>query len=764
MKFLRKKLLFSLFLLINFSFIYSQNNINIKTKEDIEIEKIKNEIKILENKLKIVNEEKKEKKDKKLKIGLSLSGGGAKGYAHLGVLRVLEEENIKIDYISGTSVGALIGTLYSIGYSIDEIEKVLDTLNTENYLESGEDVSNLSLDKKESLKKYSFYIKFDNNFNYSLPKGFRNTEKMYLEIKKLLKDYEHVNSLDDLPIPVRIIATNLNTGETTAFKNGDIARILVASMAIPAVLEPVEIKNELYVDGLVSRNLPVQDTYDMGADIVIASDVGTAVTNKDNYNILSILNQMIAIQSNQITKEEREKASILITPEIKDITALDTSKKLELINLGKIAALKEINNLRAIPRSNKNKISLAKEKKKIENIILTKIIYEDDFDKNTKDLLDNVFAPLLNKSISEKEIEDNILKTYNLKYAQKIYYRVENNILYIEGESSHENKVGIGANYRTDYGLTLNLGTDLYFNGKLGNNLGLNVSFGDYLGVNLETLSYYGLTNKFGIFTNLGYNQTPYFLYNGNKRLAKYLAKAFFLNLGLFNQPNNRTMVSYGISSKIIDFNLDTGSGASENLEYSSNINKTYFRIKYDTLNSLSLPMEGVKVDFIYNLSNSFGNSKSNSYGPMYTIKGYVPINKKMSFLYGLNSAIIRGENIKPDQYIKLGGMYNNLDNNEFEFYGFNLQQKSVEEFLSLSLGLRYKLLYSLYLTGKFNVTTFKDNIYTTKKNEMWKDYSKGLGLSLGYDSPIGPLEFSISSDLDDRKPVGTISIGYKLD
>lgn len=89
------------------------------------------------------------------------------------------------------------------------------------------------------MKKYSFYIKFDNNFNYSLPKGFRNTEKMYLEIKKLLKDYEYVNSLDDLPIPVRIIATNLNTGETTAFKNGDIARILVASMAIPAVLEPV---------------------------------------------------------------------------------------------------------------------------------------------------------------------------------------------------------------------------------------------------------------------------------------------------------------------------------------------------------------------------------------------------------------------------------------------------------------------------------------------------------------------------------------------
>lgn len=129
-----------------------------------------------------------------------------------------------------------------------------------------------------------------------------------------------------------------------------------------------------------------------------------------------------------------------------------------------------------------------------------------------------------------------------------------------------------------------------------------------------------------------------------------------------------------------------------------------------------------------------------------------------------MNSAIIRGENIKPDQYIKLGGMYNNLDNNEFEFYGFNLQQKSVEEFLSLSLGLRYKLLYSVYLTGKFNVTTFKDNIYTTKKNEMWKDYSKGLRVFFRIWLSNRTIKFSISSDLDDRKPVGTISIGYKLD
>ena len=98
----------------------------------------------------------------------------------------------------------------SIGYTIDEIEKVLDSLNTESFLESGSDLTNLDLDKKESLKKYSFYINFDNELNYSLPKGLRETEELYLTVKNLLKNYENIKNFDNFPIPIRVIATNLN--------------------------------------------------------------------------------------------------------------------------------------------------------------------------------------------------------------------------------------------------------------------------------------------------------------------------------------------------------------------------------------------------------------------------------------------------------------------------------------------------------------------------------------------------------------------------
>ncbi|MCI7222901.1 BamA/TamA family outer membrane protein, partial [Fusobacterium sp.] len=216
---------------------------------------------------------------------------------------------------------------------------------------------------------------------------------------------------------------------------------------------------------------------------------------------------------------------------------------------------------------------------------------------------------------------------------------------------------------------------------------------------------------------------------------------------------------------KIVDFDMDTGSKDSKELEYSGNLNKTYFRFKYDTLDSISVPMKGLKADFIYNFSNSFGGLKTSVYGPAYTVKGYQPITRNLSFLYGLNSAVIRGDNIKADQYLKLGGTHNNIENNEFEFYGYNFQERSVKEFLSMSIGLRYKLFYSTYLTTKFNVLTYgKEKDFNGENLRMLKKYSKGLGVSLTYDSPIGPVEFTVSDNLRMRKPITTLSIGYKID
>ena len=759
-----KKIFFLIYIFLNFSLAYSKN-IELKSREDVEIENLESQIKVLEDKIQTIKKLKNDKDRNDLKVALVLSGGGAKGYAHLGVLRVLEKENIKIDYIAGTSIGALVGTLYSIGYSIDEIEKVLDNLNIESFLESGSDLTGLDLDKKETLKKYSFYINFDNELNYSLPKGLRETEELYLVVKNLLKKYENIKNFDSFPIPLRVVATNLNTGETKSFSEGDIAKVLTASMAIPTIFEPVEVNGALYVDGLVSRNLPVEEAYDMGADLVIASDVGTPVVKKDNYNILSVLNQMIAIQSSYITKDSKEKATILISPDIKNISATDTTKRRDLIELGEVATQSQIAKLREFPKNSSDNKRTKVQKEKEDYFVINKIEYDPKFDKNTIDILNNIFKNLLNKPISENNIEKKIVDVYNSKYMDKLYYTVEDGVLHLDGEKGHLNRVGVGFNYQTGYGTTFNVGTDLFFNGKFGNNINLNFKFGDYLGADLGTLTYYGIRNRFGILTNIGYNESPFFLYNKRRKTAKFMNREAYLDIGVFNQPSNNSMISYGILSKLSSLKQDTGGSLSQNLEYSENQAKTYLRFKYDNLDSISNPMRGIKADLIYNFASSIGKSKSNLYGPAYSIKGYVPINSKSSFVYGLNLASLRGDRIRADQRIRLGGMYTNIDNNEFEFYGLNYQEKQVKDLISLTLGFKHKIVYSLYFNTKFNIATFtEDSPLNNNDSRLWKNYSKGLGISISYDSPIGPIEFSVSSDLKHKRPIGSISIGYKLD
>ncbi|QQS87990.1 autotransporter phospholipase A1 FplA [Fusobacterium canifelinum] len=759
-----KKIFFLIYIFLNLSLAYSEN-IELKSREDVEIENLESQIKVLEEKVQTIKKLKSAKDNKNLKVALVLSGGGVKGYAHLGVLRVLERENIKIDYITGTSIGAFIGTLYSIGYSVDEIEKFLDDVNVSNFLETITDNTNLSLEKKESLKKYSVYLSFDNELNFSFPKGLRGTGEAYLLLKELLGKYEHMDSFDNFPIPLRIVATNLNTGETKAFSKGDVAKALIASMSIPSIFEPMKIDGEIYVDGLVSRNLPVEEAYEMGADIVIASDIGAPVVEKDDYNILSVMNQASTIQASNITKISREKASILISPDVKDISALDSSKKQELMELGKVAAEKEIDKIKLLAKAGNEKKKEKFVTDKDVKITINKIEYDENFSKNTVIVLNDIFKSLLDRPISKNDIDKKIIDIYSSKYMDKVYYTIDGNTLIINGEKPHSNKIGLGFNYLTGYGTTFNIGSDLVFNGKFKNNITLNLKFGDYLGADLGTLTYYGVKNRFGVFTNIGYNESPFFLYNNRKKIAKFMNREAYLNIGVFNQPSNSSMISYGVLSKLSSLKQDTGDSLSQNLEYSENQTKTYIRFKYDNLDSISNPMKGIKADFIYNFASSFGKSKSNLYGPAYSIKGYVPINPKLSLVYGLNSASLRGDRIRADQRIRLGGMYTNINNNEFEFYGFNYQEKQVKDLISLTLGFKHKIVYSLYFNTKFNIATFtENNSFGNNNSRLWKDYSKGLGISISYDSPIGPIEFSVSSDLKHRRPIGSISIGYKLD
>ena len=556
----------------SFSNLKSISN-NLTLEEDIEIDKLKAQVKLLEEKIETLEKTKavKLKKNKsELKIGLALSGGGAKGLAHVGVLKVLEEQNIKIDYITGTSMGAVVASLYSAGYTPDQIENILVDINWNGYISGELDNKKIPLEKKLNNQKYAATVRYDKEFNLSLPKGFGSTEIIYLRLKKLLANVDNINDFDKLPIPLRIITTDLNSGKAVALSKGDLARAITASVAIPTILDPVEINGNLYVDGLISRNLPVEDVINMGADIVIASDVGNEVKDNKDYNILSVMNQLVTIQSASSTQHQREMATILISPDIQAYNATDMKRGREFITLGFEAAQEKIPDLKKLPKRDK----IVKAPVSNNNIYIENIMYSDKFSPDKQEILNNLLAKYMNKSITDEEMEDIMLKLYGIDFINKIYYEVEGNTLFLDADINPANVFGIGASYATGYGTTFNIGTELSNAKKLGSSSTINAQFGDYLGLSTRNFFYYGVSNKIGIFANASYKESPLYLYDNTKKISDYTTKALRLETGVLTQYDNQLLASYGIAVNYSKLEQETGLEWTEQFEYSKNYNE----------------------------------------------------------------------------------------------------------------------------------------------------------------------------------------------
>lgn len=751
----------------SFSNLKAINN-NLTLEEDIEIDKLKAQMKLLEEKIEILEKTKaiKLKKNKsKFKIGLALSGGGAKGFAHIGVLKALEEQNIKIDYITGTSMGAVIASLYSAGYTPQQIENILVEINWNGYISGELDNKKVPLEKKLNSHKYAASVRYDKEFNLSLPKGFGSTEMIYLRLKKLLANVEDINDFDKLPIPLRIIATDLNSGKAVALSKGDLARAITASVAIPTILDPVEIDGNLYVDGLITRNLPVEDVINMGADIVIASDVGNEVKDNKDYNILSVMNQLVTIQSASSTQHQREMATILISPDIQSYNATDMKRSREFIALGFEAAQEKIEDIKKLPKKEKPvKIPTADD-----NIVIENIVYSEKFSKDKQEILNNLLDKYKNKPLTTEEMEDIMLKLYGIDFINKIYYEFEGTTLVLDADINPANVFGIGASYATGYGTTFNIGTELSNVKKLGSSSTIDAQFGDYLGLSTHNFFYYGVSNKIGIFANASYKESPLYLYDNTKKIADYTNKSMRFETGILTQYDNQLLASYGLAINYSKLEQETGFNWTEQFEYSKNYNEAFFKLSLDRLDGRTRPVSGVKGELNYVWGGTFGASNSNFYGPLYQFDGYVPINKKFNFSYGFYGGVISGDNILLDQYIKLGGTKNNIKNKEFAFYGYEVHQKLVDQFLIGRLGLDYEISTNLYLGTNWNIGTYreaKEKSDTMDKNNnlLWEDYHQGFALSLTYETMFGPIEFSLSKDNKKGDVISQFSIGYIFD
>ncbi|MEH6583849.1 MAG: patatin-like phospholipase family protein [Halioglobus sp.] len=278
------------------------------------------------------------------KIGLVLGGGGARGSAHIGVIRLLEELNIPVDYVTGTSIGSLVGALYATGMNADELENVILDIDWDDLFVDETDRKEQPYRRKRDDDLILFGPKLGVGEGSSLvQQGAISGQKINFLFESLIKQRTQSSDFSRLPIPYRAIATDLVTGEEVVLEEGDLALAMRASMSVPGLFDPVEWGDYMLVDGGLVNNVPIDVVRDMGADIVIAVNVGTGLTAKEDLNtMLSVVGQL----TNFMTKTNTDlniatlnSGDILIEPPLADIvTSADFSKAKEGIDIGYLAA------------------------------------------------------------------------------------------------------------------------------------------------------------------------------------------------------------------------------------------------------------------------------------------------------------------------------------------------------------------------------------------------------------------------------------------
>ena len=364
------------------------------------------------------------------RIGLVLSGGGARGAAHVGVLKVLEQLHIPIDAVAGTSMGAVVGGLYASGLNPREIESIMTSLNWQDAFRDRPPREDLTFRRK--LEDRNFLVKFPLGVRGSriqLPKGLIQGQKLNQILRRLTLPVARVTNFDELPTPFRAVATDLETGEAVIMSSGDLTTSMHASMSAPGVFSPVEHEGRLLVDGGISENLPIDVAREMGVDILIVVDVGTPLLKRDKLSSAPVIsNQMLAILIQQNTRTQLQKMSpddVLIQPRLGDTSAFDFGIVKRVMTTGEIAGHAAEARLAALSVTPQEYASYVAERDQARQspprIDFVKV---DEGSGRYSNRLDRLFKDVIGKPLDPDAVARHVTTVYGQGNLEALDYRV----------------------------------------------------------------------------------------------------------------------------------------------------------------------------------------------------------------------------------------------------------------------------------------------------------------------------------------------------
>jgi NTE family protein len=690
---------------------------------------------------------------KRPKIGLVLSGGGAKGFAHIGALKVLEEAGVKIDYIGGTSMGAVIGGLYSVGYNSKQIDSIIEVTNFSNLLNDFIPRSSKNFYEKRNDELYALILPF-NKFSIGTPEALSKGMSNFNLLSRLTLPERHQRDFNKLPTPFLCIGTNIASGEQIIFDKGILAQTIMASSSLPSIFSPVEIDGNLIVDGGVINNYPIEEVRKMGADVVIGIDVQIGLLNKEELRSASkIFFQITNFQMIEKMKVNTNLTEVYIKPEVKEYGVVSFEKATEIIKKGEdatFAVYEKIDLL--VDKSN----PYHKPKLKIESdslsIVDIKVNLMENFSR------DYVIGKLNFKPGSKISFNDLEAGINNLNATQNfsaVHY-------YFEKKGANDDLILT----LTESPIKTNLKFALHYDGLYKSAILANIT-------NKKTF----LKNDFlSLDLVLGDNVRYYFDY--------YVDNGFQLSYGFKSQLNR---FNKNIPVKVITF--ETQASNSINVDYNDLSNQVYIQsvfaqkfligvgaeFQYLNIYSETLEVNSTITDNTY--SSIFGYLKYDSYDNKYFPKkgwyfsgtpqfymfssessnGFEPFSI-LSAEAGIAKTVFKNTTIKvqaeagtsignktlPYFDFMLGGYGFNNTNNFKSFYGYDFLSIAANSYLETTITLDFEILKKNHLNFSANYANLEDNLYDTLD---WISLPKYSGYALGYglETVIGPCEVKYS-------------------
>ncbi len=543
------------------------------------------------------------------RIGLVLSGGGARGAAHIGVLKVLEEMRVPVDYIAGTSMGSIVGGSYASGNTVDQMLRDISTIKSADLATDSPPRQDISIRRKEDdLKNYIGPELGFRRGKLLLPKGVVTGIGLEAVLRDLAKVKGPVD-FDTLPIPFRACATDIEFGKSVVFRSGDLAAVMRASMSVPGAIAPAEIDGKMLVDGGLTRNLPVNVARDMGADIIIAVNLGTPLMKRDEISsLLGVTGQMINILTEQnvsASLDSLKPDDILIVPELGDYSATDFDHMPDTVPIGEAAARKvkdQLSRYSISPQQYEEHRRRQTRAAAADTRPINEIRVEGLKRVNPKVIAENMETQV-GKPLDIKVVDADMRRIYGRGDFEHVGYRLieepGKRILVVDAVEK-----SWGPDYlRFGLGLSAESGGDAYFN-VLGsyrktwvNSLGAewrnDVQVGQATQFFSEFYQPLSVHRYLFVAPMVEYDQNYVQIFQGSTVLAKYNNRSTTAGLDLGSQITKYGELRVGLVGGQQSFKLNSGPSYMVPAEDQADIGAVRARLRIDQLDSIKFPRSG---------------------------------------------------------------------------------------------------------------------------------------------------------------------------